>query len=354
MLKDRKNKGITLVALVITIVILLVLAGISISVLTNTEIFEKAKDAKQKSKEAEVDQNIKLDEYESEINKYLPEITASTIADATDTEKAKKYYGKSVNYTSANGVTGWKILYVGKMTDSTESTNNIYLIADDYVDVKKLPQSTNENGQLVGSAPENTNTSYKKAASFNNVIANYSTGSVRIRNKYSTAIQQLNKSYFIDNPTFSSEDNNNMKALAYMLDTTAWSTFKDVEGKAAYAIGGPTLEMIMKSYSQKYNVQYKAKAVNATGYQVSKDNGITWADYYGEMLEPSDSLYVVQSSNMWVASPSANGILNVMVIQHSGSVAHHYYSDDYISFRPVVCLNSNVRLQVSGDGFSIK
>lgn len=136
MLKDRKNKGITLVALVITMVILLVLAGISISVLTNTGIFEKAKDAKQKSKEAEVDQNIKLDEYESEINKYLPEITASTIADATDTEKAKKYYGKSVNYTSANGVTGWKILYVGKMTDSTESTNNIYLIADDYVDVK--------------------------------------------------------------------------------------------------------------------------------------------------------------------------------------------------------------------------
>lgn len=50
MLKDRKNKGITLVALVITIVILLVLAGISISVLTNTGIFEKAKDAKQNLK----------------------------------------------------------------------------------------------------------------------------------------------------------------------------------------------------------------------------------------------------------------------------------------------------------------
>ena len=48
----NKNKGITLVALVITIIILLILAGISISALTNTGIFQKAKDAKQKSADA--------------------------------------------------------------------------------------------------------------------------------------------------------------------------------------------------------------------------------------------------------------------------------------------------------------
>ena len=40
----KNKKGITLVALVVTIVILLILAGISISTLTNTGIFEKAKD----------------------------------------------------------------------------------------------------------------------------------------------------------------------------------------------------------------------------------------------------------------------------------------------------------------------
>ena len=70
MLKN-KNKGITLVALVITIIILLILAGISISALTNTGIFGKAKDAKQKSDEAALDQNTKLDEYENEIDNYL-------------------------------------------------------------------------------------------------------------------------------------------------------------------------------------------------------------------------------------------------------------------------------------------
>ena len=71
MLKN-KNKGITLVALVVTIVVLLILAGISISALTNTGIFQKAKDAKQKSANAELDQNTKLDSYEEEISNYLP------------------------------------------------------------------------------------------------------------------------------------------------------------------------------------------------------------------------------------------------------------------------------------------
>ena len=65
-----KCKGITLVALVITIVILLILAGISISTLTNTGIFQKAKDAKKASENAEVEQNIILDEYEKDMEQY--------------------------------------------------------------------------------------------------------------------------------------------------------------------------------------------------------------------------------------------------------------------------------------------
>ena len=69
----KNTKGITLVALVITIIILLILAGISISALTNTGIFQKAKDAKQKSENAALDQNTKLDSYEEEISNYLPQ-----------------------------------------------------------------------------------------------------------------------------------------------------------------------------------------------------------------------------------------------------------------------------------------
>ena len=97
MLKDRKNKGITLVALVITIVILLILAGISISTLTNTGIFQKVKDAKGASENAEKEQRQTLSEYEREFNKY----TAQELTD----DKINKVLSETENIVlkDANG-----------------------------------------------------------------------------------------------------------------------------------------------------------------------------------------------------------------------------------------------------------
>ena len=53
-MKEKSIKGITLVALVITIVILLILAGISIQAITNTGLFENAKEAKKQNEIANV------------------------------------------------------------------------------------------------------------------------------------------------------------------------------------------------------------------------------------------------------------------------------------------------------------
>ena len=71
MLKERykSTKGITLVALVITIIILLILAGITISSLTNTGIFGKAKEAKEKSEDAQRNEQDILGQYMDELNK---------------------------------------------------------------------------------------------------------------------------------------------------------------------------------------------------------------------------------------------------------------------------------------------
>ena len=79
---ENKNLGITLVALVITIVILLILAGISISALTNTGLFKKAKEAKQKTEDASLEQNKILDNYEKEVDQYLPAFTGNTVKEA--------------------------------------------------------------------------------------------------------------------------------------------------------------------------------------------------------------------------------------------------------------------------------
>ena len=93
----EKCKGITLVALVITIVILIILAGISISTLTNTGIFQKAKDAKKSSENAEKEQRQTLSEYERELNKY----TAQELTD----DKINKVLSETENIVlkDANG-----------------------------------------------------------------------------------------------------------------------------------------------------------------------------------------------------------------------------------------------------------
>ena len=70
MRKTNRQKGITLVALIITIIILLILAGISIASLTQTGLFTKAKEAKQNTLDAQLKENATLNEYDEWIAKY--------------------------------------------------------------------------------------------------------------------------------------------------------------------------------------------------------------------------------------------------------------------------------------------
>ena len=48
-LVPAQNKGITLIALIITIIVMLILVGVTINVSLNGGLFEKAKDAKEKT-----------------------------------------------------------------------------------------------------------------------------------------------------------------------------------------------------------------------------------------------------------------------------------------------------------------
>ena len=59
--KEKSNKGITLIALVITIIVLLILAGISIVTLTGQNgVLTKAGTAKEESKKAEYKEVLEL------------------------------------------------------------------------------------------------------------------------------------------------------------------------------------------------------------------------------------------------------------------------------------------------------
>lgn len=68
----KEQKGITLVALVITIIILLILAGIAIASLTGDNgLFKRANEAKNKTLNAQRDENNILQNYEYAINTAL-------------------------------------------------------------------------------------------------------------------------------------------------------------------------------------------------------------------------------------------------------------------------------------------
>lgn len=71
----KKEKGITLVALVVTIVVLLILAGVSISLVVGQNgIVTKSKQARDEYKNAASNEEIQMDDAEKELDKYIQEI----------------------------------------------------------------------------------------------------------------------------------------------------------------------------------------------------------------------------------------------------------------------------------------
>ena len=81
--KKLQEQGITLIALVITIILLLILAGVTLNAaIGENGLFERAKLAREKYEEAETDESRKLENLESEIDKQLRE----SITTVTNTE----------------------------------------------------------------------------------------------------------------------------------------------------------------------------------------------------------------------------------------------------------------------------
>ena len=137
----KTEKGITLVALVVTIVVLLILAGVSINlVLGNNGIIAKAKEAETKSAEASQNDLKGMNALAEEMNNALGEkpkvdLSKYKIGDSVNYTYdpasssytlESKYSGYSSNQTIAQttGLT-WKVLNVDKENDTVDiiSTN---------------------------------------------------------------------------------------------------------------------------------------------------------------------------------------------------------------------------------------
>lgn len=376
--KIHESHGITIIALSVTIIILLILAGITIGTITgNNGIIGKTEEAKKEheiasweekidtaiiqvegsKRDANIDDIIQglIDKQiisdSSKVNREtgvietndpvykisgkLDDYTGVTAKVIANAENKDDYYGKIVeNYECPNGegVNNWLIFYADE--------NNIYLITDDYIHKDYCPGS--ENYSITAH-----DTDYR--LSMENVINDYPNGSEEITDE---KIKNLNKSYFDylkENGETSTNDN--MKAVAYMLDTDVWSVFAGTN--AEYAIGGPTIELLFNSANGKNKSSYIAQAISKNGYQIKAKDSDNWSYQIANLLgakQPYANKSRQKAGGYWLASPSDHVATRVMDVDNNGSIYGGTVGTATVGFCPVVCLNSNVRLQKQENG----
>ncbi|MCI8411654.1 MAG: type II secretion system protein [Clostridia bacterium] len=354
--KETQNKGITLIALVITIIVLLILAGITIAMLMGENgIIKQAKEAKQETErtgareklqieasgsyeEGKYDVNKAKENLKNNLNIKDEQITDSEgiltveyenhkfyidkkgkvtegITSGIIASKPTEYFGKSItNYECENseGVSEWQIFYA--------DDEKIYLITSQNVGYEYAPK-----GKLGTSPNKGLSEVYKDYKGSEDILANQKTANLL--------------KYAKDYPDAA---NGGIKASAYLLDTEAWKRFKGE--KAEYAIGGPTIDLFIFSYNKKYpnnKIEYKIK--NSGYYGINDDGCITG-------ISTTDTLYSIYYT--WIAG-LAEGLPTTSDFR--GWIPARNLNWEVAMFRPVVCLNSGIELNELENGmFEIK
>ncbi|HCC03878.1 MAG TPA: hypothetical protein DEP51_03360 [Clostridiales bacterium] len=396
----KSSKGITLIALVITIIVLLILAGISISMLSgDNSILQKATTAKENSDKAQIEERIRLayhsalvggqgsytkESLENELEKEFKtdysvddsgndnwilyaqgqrvtikagekEIQKTTIKCGTTNLKEvsdlSTLYGQITDYVSIDGVE-WQLF----LDDDTY----IYLIASDYVPNSLLGEELIKTDVY--------NTTYNSYFGKWNTSTRSYVGTIMENTPWSagTVTRELTSNpltakylRWIGSGVDTIADNPNMKAVAYMMDRSKWSNFAG-EAEGAYAIGGPTVEMFVASYNAvtehitklgTYDtITNSGTDANATanGYKVKLGTD-SWNTYSGD-LDSSDSIKDSGEGNMWVktsyskayaywlASPSSADDGSMCFVYYDGYLYNSTVDDFSYGFRPLIAI----------------
>lgn len=208
---------------------------------------------------------------------------------------------------------------------------------------------------------------------FDNVANNY-TGASQI-SESSLAKDWL--SQFLGNDNYKNSTNDTMKMVAYLMDTDLWSQYY-AGLDAKYAIGGPTIELFCASYKDIHPENY-IECIAMTyyeidGYGLKTKNGSSFSTMIGQNEQWSgdaedsgtfenalDSEYnQIYSKSMdsnfkgtAIASPSCFTTSTTDILQ---SIPQVIFGGTQIlgipvtpAARPIVCLNSNVKLEEIND-----
>ena len=331
------KKGISLIVLVITIIVMIILAASVVITLSNTGVINRASEAVDLTNEAAVQDlaaltwadaymdNKRGTDLVNEVTTKLGEqgVTTDkwniTVTDTGVTVTNKNSssgtglgslitadnYGDKVDYSvTVDGTTfdDWQIYY--------HNSDYVYLISESYVDEVSLYKGTTV------------------ASLTSDELALYEKFRVGDADKYTLA------------DTVSGSTSNNSQAVAQLIKDYANFANKTTYGtNVVGAIGGPTIELLAAGWNAKGYTPTMALTTDTYGYMIN--NG-----YHEEVT--SDGLYVPSSYYYWLASPSALDDTDVMLVA-CDRVLRDYYFRPY-GVRPVVCLKSNIPATVgTGD-----
>ena len=173
--ENKRCKGITLIALVVTIVVLLILAGVSISMLTgNNGIITQAQNAKNKTEEAEEKEKIELavldaiskndDLTEENLQKEIDDEFGSgetKVYENGDEDFSVIFQNKDTNYRIEDGeVTkidiAFKIKDKGDLQEFMKEVNGGNSFKDQYVYLLEDIDLENEEWGVIGSYIDNS------------------------------------------------------------------------------------------------------------------------------------------------------------------------------------------------------
>ncbi len=314
----KEARGITLVALVVTIVVLLILAGVSINlVLGENGIITQAKKAKKETNEA----NQRGDQELSDLDARLDELVGDEAKAGNASEikaKGKNALGKTVtNYTEADKT--WQIFYA--------DDEHVYLIAKegDVLPVEsRFFYDNNDNSEFNATdifTQENLNNKYKA------VKQGWLTAYYNPETKVANGIVDC--------------------STEWLIDTTLWTNYLNTK-YADWTIGGPTTDMFIKAYNEYYGEQKTFDDIYGYGKSISiiKDDLLGCGMKYvlGGNSGDSFSCIIVDYDN-------DND--NDRIVVHKEPATYRnteIYKKNYYKVRPVVCLKSSAVLTPSADG----
>ena len=365
--KRQANKGITLIALVVTIVVLIILATVSINtVLGDNGIIARA----QKARDSYSNSQKSEDEQMAVLANEMAEYDTDNSGSGGGTTKPEEgitatVEGKTVTITKDNVAD-----YLGKVvTNYVPTTNSVTIGGTEYtVSTKYRLYYVDFDGKY-----GEKNGVYLKADCTSN---NYALGQDTTESTASNVkIRALNPSLYKDGVTSPNASQENMKAVTFLTNTSNWNSLKtgaSLADKVNYVVGAPSVEMMFDSYNTKYGL--KDKAINIgeltadteraklvyqytsgdVGYKVGPchDKGTEYAYYTSDYSVKTDATidsmyYPGNSQYYWLASPSAYNTNYVLRVNYNfgGYVYFGTYIYNY-AVCPLVSLKSTVSLQL--------